>query len=657
MASFLHTLFRPAALRTEGGGATLMKAALVVDNNEFYREVLKEALQEEGYQVATAADGIEALRVAADQRPNLVILDLVMPKVDGATVCRQMKADPRYAKTSILVLSGIMVEDIGNLRGIGADAYVAKMPLDRLLPTLRQIVRRLEEGCDETLVDGFDGLFRREVVCELLEEKRFRDLLLASLGEGAAQLDTERRVVTVNPAFAAIVGRDEMDVIDLPIAEVLGLDGDDLERIFGRSGSGERHTVTLGDRTLRLQASPVHRGEQAFGHMLLVEDVTRVVVAEREKDALRRQLTQTEKLSALGQMVAGAAHELNNPLTGVLGYTQLCLERCDPDAPLAADLRKVLQEARRCQKVVENLMAFSRKAVPVRQPESLNALVRATIEAMARDLQAEGVRVDLQLDPDLPDVPLDRTQWTEVLVQLLRNARQAIRRGSRPGRLRVRTAVRDERLALEIEDNGVGIPHEVLPRIFDPFFTTAEVGGGSGLGLSVAYGIVREHQGRILVDGRPGEGARFRVELPAPREAGAARSQAGRSGREAAPTRVLVVDDEPVILDLLVDLLEARGARVETASNGIEALEKLRAAAYDAVVLDMKMPEMGGREVYERLRETNPELLSRVVFSTGDTVSAEARDFFREVSATVIQKPFQLDQVTAALSGFLRPGC
>jgi PAS domain S-box-containing protein len=634
------------------------KTALVVDNNEFYRTVLQDLLEEEGYDVRTAVDGMCALREAAASPPDLVILDLVMPKLDGARVCRRMKADPRLERASILILSGILIEDIGNLDGIGADAYVAKMPMDRLLPTLRTMIRRLEEGSEETLIDGFEGLYRREVVVELLEEKRFRDLLFASLGEGAVQLDTDLRVVAVNPAFLSITGRQELEILDRPVAEVLSLDAAVSGDLFPPSpaaASGAR-TVELGERTVRLKASPIRREAETLGYMLLVEEATAIVQAEREKELLRQQLTQTEKLGALGQMVAGAAHELNNPLTGILGYTEICMQRCDGDERLCRDLRRVHEQARRCQEIVGHLLTFSRRAVPAREPEDLNAVIRAVLETRREEIQDRGIDLQLDLQADLPAVSLDRAQWGQVVIQLVRNACQAIGRSRRRGTLRIASRLEHDRVVLEVQDNGAGIQYDVLPRIFDPFFTTGDVGDGSGLGLSVAYGIVRQHQGRILVDGRPGQGARFTVEIPLPREDAVLTADLPATERGTEPPRVLVVDDEPVIRDLLVDLLEAKGVRVETSDNGREALEKLENGGFDVVVLDLKMPEMGGREVYERLREARPDLLQRVVFSTGDMVSEESRDFFRSISAPVIQKPFQIDQVTRTLQSFLGRG-
>lgn len=632
-----------------------MRHALVVDNNEFYLKVLGDFLREEEYSVATARDGIAALRAVVERRPDLIVLDLVMPKVDGTKVCRHLKSDPDLRKIPVIVLSGILLEDLGNLQMIGADAFVAKMPLDRLLPTLRNVIGRVEEGCDSVLVEGFEGMFRREIVTELLEEKRFRDLLLASLAEGVAELDAEGRVLSVNAAFATLLRRTELDLIDRPLGELLGLPDEEVAHLLrgardGRRGNAPDRVVRAGELRLRLRVSRVERGADPIGFMLLCDDQTEVLRAQEERESLRSRLAETEKLVALGRMVAGIAHEINNPLTGVLGYAQLLKQRAAGE-PQAVQAERILQEAQRCRQVVARLLAFAQQVPPALEPHDLNEVVRDAVDRMGGVLAEADVALELDLQPALPSIPLDRAQMQEVVQELAANAARALARAEAPRRVRIATRRDDRGVELEVMDNGPGIPETDRGRVFDPFFTTAEVGQGAGLGLSAAYGVVQGHGGRLRVANGAGQGTRLVMELPfAPRGAGTA--PAATDPR--APARVLVADDEPVILDLLVDLLEARGIEVHTASNGVEALARLASRDYDAVLLDLKMPEMGGREVYETLGRINPRMQRRVLFSTGDMVAGETRAFLDRVGSPVLAKPFQIDQVTEMLKGFLR---
>ena len=642
-----------------------MKRALVVDNNEFYRKVLTDLLIEEGYDVAQASDGLAALQEAKNRRPDLVLLDLVMPKVDGTQVCRFFKSDAELRDVPVVVLSGILVEDMDRVSDIGADAYVAKMPLDRLLPKLSSVVRRLEEGCSEVPVEGFEDLFRREVVAELLEEKRFREHIIASLVEGAAELDSSQRILSVNPAFARLAGVDELTVLGKTFAEVLGLEPEDWEGVLqAEDGPSRRHEVfRLGDRRVLIKVSSVQRGEHDVGYLVLLEDVTDLVQAQEEKDTLQRELARTEKLSALGRMVAGIAHELNNPLTGVLGFTQILMRATPQDEATRRNLEKVFREATRCKGILENLQSFSNRSMPERKGEDLCDILDGVLAQLSDEFERMNVEVLCETDPDIPAVPVDRLDFKKILQQLIANACRAMEGQSGPRRLRLRLACVDDRVHLEVQDSGIGIPPENLERIFDPFYSTADVGQGMGLGLSMIYGIVRDHQGHILVSSRPDEGSTFTVDLPMYQEEDHVNPQAETSSERlsvedgSTPVRrVLVVDDEPVILDLLLDLLEAKGVQVETAESGAGALEKMAAHSFDAVVLDLRMPGMDGREVFETIRRRYPEMASKVLFATGDMVSKETRDFLRDTGAPCIQKPFQIDQLLDTLLTFLKQG-
>ncbi|TDI11662.1 MAG: hybrid sensor histidine kinase/response regulator, partial [Acidobacteria bacterium] len=493
-----------------------MKRALVVDNNEFYRRVLTDLLVEEGYDVVQAADGLAALEEAKSRRPDLVLLDLVMPKVDGTQVCRFFKSDARFRDIPVVVLSGILVEDMDSVSNIGADAYVAKMPLDRLLPKLTNVIRRLEEGCGEIPVEGFEDLFRREVVAELLEEKRFREQIIASLEEGAAELDSSQRILSVNPAFARLADVDELTVLGQGFTDVVGLSPEEWEGILaGKDAPRRRRDIfPLGDRRVHIKVSRVQRNTEAIGYLVLLEDITDLVKVQEEKEALQRELSRTEKLSALGRMVAGIAHELNNPLTGVLGFTQILMRTNPQDEATRRNLEKVFREATRCKSILENLQSFSNRSMPERKREDLCDILDGVLAQLSDEFERMDVEVLCETDPDIPAIPVDRLDFKKVVEQLISNACRSMEAQSGPRRLRVRLTCLEDRVHLEVQDTGIGIPPEDLERIFDPFYSTADVGQGMGLGLSMVYGIVRDHQGRILVSSRPDEGSTFTVDLP-----------------------------------------------------------------------------------------------------------------------------------------------
>jgi signal transduction histidine kinase len=366
-------------------------------------------------------------------------------------------------------------------------------------------------------------------------------------------------------------------------------------------------------------------------------------------DSAMEQLIQAEKMSALGELVSGVAHEINNPLATILGYSQLALER-DPPETIRKYLATAAAEAERAGAIVRNLLTFARKHAPERKPTDLNAIVESTLELKAYHFRVSRIALIRDLDPSLPTTMLDAHQIRQVLLNLLNNAEQAFGE-ERAGRI-VRVTTRAERglLRLEVADNGPGIPVELHERIFEPFFTTKGEGKGTGLGLSLCYGIVREHGGSIRVEGGPGRGARFVVELPVLEGTDAeANPSPARPETSRRALRILVVDDVPSVRAFLTDFLEGKGHEVAAAADAPEAVRKIQAESFDVIVCDMKMPQGSGREVYAAALARSPALGARVVFTTGDGASAETQRFIRETGAAVIPKPCRIEAIEEAV--------
>ena len=403
------------------------------------------------------------------------------------------------------------------------------------------------------------------------------------------------------------------------------------------------------DGSLRdvLAAATILRGETGLqGSLVIVQNVS-------ELKAAREHLVQAEKLTALGEVVSGVAHELNNPLAGVLGYAQL-LMRGPMEHRQQRSVERILDAALRCQKIVQNLLAFSRRSPSEKRWLGLNGLVEKAIDLKDDDLKAGGIEVVRDLEPDLPKTMLDFNQVQQVLLNLIQNAQYAMTRHRGHGRLTLRTRHRGSVVELRVEDDGPGIAREHLARIFDPFFTTKPVGEGTGLGLSISYGIVRDHGGRIWAESEPGRGTTLVLELPVRQEAGLAApvaEEADPPGLERLnrPVSLLVVDDEPVILDLLVDALQGTRHAVDTAGGGAEALRKLEQRAYDVILLDLKMPGVDGRQVYETIRSRWPDRARRVIFASGDTVHPDTRAFIARSGRPCVDKPFRLEALASVI--------
>lgn len=659
------------------------KSILIADNNAFYRQVLGDFFRDEGYDVSIAADGVEALERITAGGVDVLLLDLIMPRIDGARLCSFLKSHPEYSSIPIVILSGILADEIDGIERIRADAYVAKMPMDRLQPTLRRVFDSLEGGgTDEPVVVGFDKMHRREVVVEFLEERRVRDTIQNELAEGIVELNDDGRILRTNRAFEELVGRTAEQLLSQPIADLLGESRDALAVLFrdaqkSRNGPSTA-LIGYGGRTLRLRLHALHvKGavarkirnvldraaeenhkvrlatpEMFPGSVLLVQDITEEVTAQRERDRFRESMARSANMSALGHFVSGAAHELNNPLTGVLGYAQLLAEWELP-ADVTAALAKIEAGASRCKAIVDNLLIFSRRSESQREPESMNELALSAVEECRARPSAEGLEIRTDFAEALPRVHVNGPEILQALTALIENAALAAREGTAPPRVVVSTSGEEGGVLVEVMDSGRGIPPAILPKIFDPFFTTREVGRGRGLGLSVASGIAQAHGGRITARNLPREGACVAFTIPsvtaAARMAGGSAARAEESGERA---RILVVDDEPVVLELLSDLLGEAHA-VETAANGREGLAKAEEVAYDVIFLDIRMPDMTGRQVYEALLATRPALADRVVFTTGDTVQEETRNFIDVVGQPCLAKPFSIDTITEIVERML----
>jgi len=372
-----------------------------------------------------------------------------------------------------------------------------------------------------------------------------------------------------------------------------------------------------------------------------------VTARTRELEAQREALFQAEKVAAMGQLLAGVSHELNNPLSTIVGYTQLLLRRVGAD-PMAEQLAKIASSAERCTRIVTNFLALARQYPPARQLTQLNQLVDDAVELLSYSLRIDGVDVVRRFAPDLPLLWADPHQLQQVIVNLLTNAHQALR--SVPTRRRLTLTTRYERasdrIRLEIADSGAGVPADIRTRIFDPFFTTKAPGQGTGLGLSLCRGIVDAHEGGLRLEATPGGGATFVVELPAGAPAEAAEAQRADTAIVPEPGKaILVVDDEPFVADLLAEALMLDGHQVEAVNSGAAALSRILARDYDLVFSDMKMPGMSGTDLYDEAARRRPGIERRFVFVTGDTMNPATRQFLERTGATSVTKPFDIDGI------------
>jgi len=380
-----------------------------------------------------------------------------------------------------------------------------------------------------------------------------------------------------------------------------------------------------------------------------------------ERARLEQQLRQAEKLSALGQMISGVAHELNNPLAVIKGYLELILARHQLAPQTRSDLEKVAHESNRAAKLVRNFLTFAREQ-PVRRIQiNFNELIQRVVDLRQFDFRNGGIQAELRLDPGLPETLADPDQLQQVLMNLISNSIHAVADGG-GGRIRISSSHDSALIEVRVEDSGKGVPAEVVGHLFEPFFTTKEVGTGTGLGLSIAHSILSEHQGRIYYERGSMGGACFVTELPIVQSVGHESSHdsdtqtlSNVNSREGS-ARILILDDEPAIAELLGEMLSLLGHTAVLANAPAKALQILEDQSFDLILSDFRMPEMNGQQFYEVVSSRFPEMASRFVFLTGDTVSEETQRFLKNSGALHIPKPFQLTTVEGAVNRILERG-
>lgn len=388
-------------------------------------------------------------------------------------------------------------------------------------------------------------------------------------------------------------------------------------------------------------------GGQPTGRVLVLRDVT-------ERDRMRDQLVQSEKMSALGLLISGVAHEINNPLAGILGFAELSLRR-ELHAKVRGYLEKIQVQGERIRRIVQNLLTFARPHAPERSSVRLNELIGQTLDLRAYDHSVSRISVETSLAADLPKFAGDPHQLQQVLMNLIINAEQAMKATAGAGTLKISTRVGSGAdIELVVEDDGPGIPPEHLSRLFDPFFTTKAVGEGTGLGLSLVLGIVRDHHGTIRAENRPEGGARFRVTLPLA-EIPLGEHEPPRPTPAARGRLVLLVDDEPDLLEATRETLCAEGYRVMAAGDVDAALGLLRREPVDLVLADLRMPGKDGRDLFAAARAETPLAGIPMAFMTGDLANASTRRFLEEHQLPVLAKPWQSAQLLDFVGRQIRP--
>jgi PAS domain S-box-containing protein len=610
-----------------------LQSILYVDDDADSRRHLGQLLRSEGFEVWEAGSGGEALRQVG-RRPDLVLLDVDLPDLDGYEVCRQIRADPAVVATPVVQLSGHYMDSRARVRGLegGADAYLTKpIEPDVLVAHIHALLRA--QKAEESL---------RQVVSEWQST-------FDAVPDGVCLINRDGTVRRCNRAMGQILGSQSESLIGRPLQEIV-------RAAVQASGVAPKITlvdeltqlegeVTIGGRWYNIRTSSVLSEPGAVGGLAQIwEDVTDHRRAEE-------QLRQAQKMEAVGRLAGGIAHDFNNILTIINGLTELVMTSTAADSPTMKHLHQIARAGDRAAALTRQLLAFSRKQILQPVVLDLNALIVEAVRMLQR-LLGEHIDLTTTLDPDLYRVKADPGQIEQILVNLLVNARDAMPQG---GSIRLQTynVELDEPFAREREevrpgsyvmlavtDTGCGMDEATRLRIFEPFFTTKEVGHGTGLGLAMVYGIVKQSGGHIDVYSEPGRGTSFKVYLP---RAGAS-SEGQAVLNFAQPCRgtetILVVEDDEAIRNMVRIALQSHGYTVLEAANGAVGLRigQEWGGPIHLLVTDMIMPGISGRQLAAALVAARPDL--KVLFFSGYTEDIMLRNGLLRPGIAFLQKPF-----------------
>ena len=629
---------------------------LIIDDDENDIKLLKGMLKSENYNLLGALRSEEGLKIVADTPPDLILLDVLMPEMDGFEVCRRLKQEQKTRIIPVVMITALKEKEYC-LKALeeGADDFLSK-PVDKTelqariksllrIRTYHNALQESEERYRNILDNIQESYFEMNLAGDFTF---FNDSLINITGYSRDELmgmnnreytseETAKKMYTI---FNQVYTTGEPSEID------------DYE-IFIKGG--ETRTLELSTNLMKDQ------DDQPVGFRGIARDVTERLKAEKERKQLEAQLQQAQKMETIGTLAGGIAHDFNNLLQGIQGRVSLMLMGTASSHPHFEHLNGIVDYVEGGANLTRQLLGFARGGKYEVKTTDLNELIKNQNQMFGRTKKEITIRE--KYEENLWSTEVDRRQIEQVLMNLYINALQAMPGG---GDLYVQTEniIIDENyikpfmikpgkyIKTSVTDTGVGMDKATQQRIFDPFFTTKEMGRGTGLGLASVYGIVKNHDGFINVYSEKGEGTTFNFYLPTSEEEIVDEKELAEDILKGSET-VLLVDDEDMIIDVGKPILEQMGYNVLTATGGKEALDiyEKNKQEIGIVILDMIMPGMGGGDTYDRLKELNPDI--KVLLSSGYSINGQATKILERGCDGFIQKPFNVMGLSRKIRGIL----
>jgi PAS domain S-box-containing protein len=500
-----------------------MKKILVVDNHPVMLKFMSNLLENKGHQVLTAPDGLSALDILKTNIPNVIFADLVMPNISGEKLCRIIRSKPELKEVFLVILSAVAVENETNFLDYGADACIAKGPFDKMADHIVQILEHLDTVRDYKIpkeILGRESLYGRQISKELLASKNHFEATLNNISEGILELTENLKIIYANPAAVSIIGIPEETLLSIDFIKLFHKKHqkkiEDLLKIQIETKQMVTHDTPfeMNNNQVVLNIIPI-KNDQHKPILVILKDIT-------SQKQIEAQLHHAQRMEAIGTLAAGVAHEINNPISGIIGYAEILRDLNQKQTQENDILNRIIKEADRIAEIVKNLLSFARDRHEEKKPANIKDILSSALGLIEKRLIKDGIQLSLNVPDTLPDINVRSHEIQQVFLNILNNAHYGLKQKplewSKERFLNIKCEINETEdqhyIRTIFYDSGTGIPKNILNKICDPFFTTKPSGKGTGLGLSISHGIVNNHKGRLIFESEEGKYTEVMVDLP-----------------------------------------------------------------------------------------------------------------------------------------------
>ncbi len=649
-----------------------MKKILVVDNDLMMLTFMSDLLDSAEYQVLTAKDGLTALEILENNIPDIMFIDLVMPNISGEKLCGAIRKNPKCKNVYIIIITAIAAEQDINFNEIGADACIAKGSFSKMSKHIMDLLERLNNkephGALNKII-GIEDVHSRAIVKELLSYKRHVDVILDNVSEGILELNINKKIIYANKFVHDLTCFSENVLLGLYFHELFeNPHRQRVEELLNMINIGPQQIsydmpVILNGKMISMSILPINLKEHK-SIIIILNDITKSKRAEEDKRHMQERLQRFDKMNALGELAGGVAHDLNNVLGSLIGYSELLLRKTDDSSSTKQYIMKIMNSAEKAAAIVQDLLTMARRNVYTENVVNLNSVIRNFLLTPEYDKLCSvhhDVELRTDLKSDLLNIMGSSVHLDKMIMNLVSNAAEAMPKG---GILTIATDNQyidrpvegydhineGEYVVLSVSDTGEGISSLDIKRIFEPFYTKKVMGrSGTGLGLAVVWGTVKDHNGYINVQTKEKIGTTFslyfpvtRMEIPEQHIIVPAPEYMGKG------ESILVVDDVDSQRDIAALMLSDLNYKVSVVSSGEKAVEYLKENEADLIILDMIMdPGIDGLDTYKQIIKINPK--QKAIIVSGFSETKRVSQTLKLGAGTYIRKPYLFEKIGLAI--------